>query len=161
MFEALCFLFIFNDSLAEKSMIDLDLRLQKYLEDYIEFWDKLNTRSLPLLSELSAHNISFCDLYHNVSGVDDVSRVLAYRQKIFNGGRYHVYDFMWGRCETTAYMHWSFTYRPKKRFLGKEPDDVVIGGMSKLIFLPDGKLLSQEDFFAAHDVEEMAAYKKL
>ncbi len=147
--------------LLERSLIELDLRLQKYLEDYIEFWDKLNTRSLPILRELCVPNFSFCDPYHSVVGVDEACDILAHRQKVFTGGRYHVYDFMWGRREGAAYMHWNFTYRPKKKFLGKVQDDVVIGGMSKLVFLPDGQLLSHEDFFAAHDVAEMAAYKKL
>lgn len=142
-------------------MIDRDLFLQKYLEDYIEFWDKLNLRSIPLFVEFCAHNISFCDPYHSVSGIEDVSAVLSHRQKVFRGGRYHVYDFIWGRREATAYMHWSFTYRPKKKIFSKAFDDVVIGGMSKLVFLPNGRLLSHEDFFAAHDVSEIKDYKKL
>lgn len=142
-------------------MNEPDLRLQKYLEDYIEFWDKLNNRSLPILDALCAQSFSFCDPYHNARGVNEARDVLSHRQKVFTGGRYHVYDFMWGRREGTAYMHWSYTFRPKKKFLRKAKDDIVIGGMSKLVFLPDGQLLSHEDFFAAHDIEEMQAYKKL
>ncbi len=139
-------------------MIEPDLFLQKPLEDYIEFWEKLNKRSVLLLPELVVDGFSFCDPYHNVIGPSEVCAVLTQRFKVFNGGRYHVYDFMWGRREATAYMHWNFTYSPKKRFLGKQLDDVVIGGMSKLIFSQDGKLLSHEDFFAAHEVSEMKAY---
>ncbi len=142
-------------------MFEPDLSLQKPLEDYVEFWEKLSKRSVLLLPEMVVDGFSFCDPYHNVIGSSEACSVLMHRFKVFNGGRYHVYDFMWGRREGAAYMHWNFTYTPMKRFLGKARDDVAIGGVSKIVFSKDGLLLSHEDFFAAHDVSEVKSYKTL
>jgi len=142
-------------------MFEHELRLQKPLEEYVEFWEKMNKRSLALLPELVVPGFAFCDPYHNVSGVDAACSLLKHRFEVFKGGRYHVYDFMWGRRQLCAYVHWSFTFQPRKKMFRPMPNDLVIGGMSKIMFLDDGKVLSHEDFFAAHHAIDLKAYSSL
>ncbi len=142
-------------------MIEPHLRLQKPLEDYVEFWNSLNRRSVPLLSSFVVPGFSFSDPYHCVIGASDVANLFIGRFQICDRASYRVQDFMWGRCENTAYMHWHFHYNPKSRFFEKKADEIMIAGMSRLTFLPDGVLLAQDDYFSLPNGRELKAYKAL
>ncbi len=155
----LCVFFV----LADVYMIEPNLSLQKPLEDYVEYIEKMNTRSLPLLDNIAGVLFSFEDPYHNVSGVAAAQELLAHRFRIYSNSRYKVNDFAWGRRESTAYIYWSFIYSVEKRNLvGKRSlDDRSFSGISEVVFSNDGKLLSHSDFWAAHDGFDIKAYKSI
>lgn len=137
-------------------MIEPNLSLQKPLEDYVEYVEKLNLRSIPLLDFISDPSFSFQDPYHNVVGRLEASRIFEHRLNTYPNAVYKVSDFMWGRRETVAYMYWSFCYTPKK----KKKDPLIMEGMSELKFLPDGKIYSCCEFWGEHSNFDIKAYKK-
>lgn len=142
------------------NMIEPDLNLQKPLEDYIEFIEKLNSRSIPLLGEMVDPILSFQDPYHNIKGFSEVQLLLERRLNICADVRYKVSDFMWGRREATAYIYWNFSYKQKKKSFRKSlADSFLIEGMSELKFYPDGKIFSISEFWGAHDGFDVKSYE--
>ncbi len=140
-------------------MIEPDLNLQKPLEDYIEFFEKLNSRSLPLLGSIVDPSVSFQDPYHYMKGFGDVSLLLERRLSICAQRRYKVSDFMWGRREATAYIYWNLSYKQKKKAMRKvSTDNFLIEGMSELKFYPDGKIFSISEFWGDHDGFDVKSY---
>ena len=117
-------------------MIEPNLSLQKPLEDYVEYIEKLNVRSLSLLETMAGMLFSFQDPYHNVNGIGEAQQVLARRFKIYPFGRYKVHDFAWGRRDATAYIYWSFSYKPEKRRIltKKTLDTCVLSGVTEVKF---------------------------
>lgn len=143
-------------------MLEPDLSLQKPLEDYVEYIEKLNIRSLPLLTTMSAPFFSFQDPYHDATGLNDAQRLLARRFKMYPDGRYKVHDFAWGRRLATAYIYWRFSYRlEKQKFLGKKSSySCVLSGVTEVMFSPDGQILSHAEFWGAHSEFDVKAYQK-
>lgn len=143
-------------------MIDTILSLQKPLEDYVEAFEKQNRRSLGLFEALVEDGFVFQDPYRRAQGASGLSQIMMGRLKMYEGARYKVYDFTWGRRDMTAYMFWSFSYGIKKKALLKsETIDHSIEGMSELVFSGDKKLLSHTDFWGAHEAFDAKAYKAL
>ncbi|PCJ00241.1 MAG: hypothetical protein COB14_04605 [Alphaproteobacteria bacterium] len=143
-------------------MIEPDLSLQKPLEDYVEYIEKMNIRSLPLLETMSEPLFSFQDPYHTVNGMGAAQKILARRLEIYPFGRYRVHDFAWGRRSATAYIYWSFFYKVEKRkFLGKKESETYdFSGVSEVVFAPDGKILSHVEFWGGHDAFDVKTYQK-
>ncbi len=128
-----------------------NLRLQKPLEDFIDVLEKLTPRTLPLLTDLFMDDVSFCDPYYRVRGSQDMERLFLHRINSFDAGRYRVVDFMWGRRAATAYISWSFAYTVKK-------ETIRIDGMSEIMFTPDGKILSYDEFWSQHNANHLKQY---
>ncbi len=143
-------------------MIEPDLALQKPLEDYVEYTEKLSIRSIPLLDSMSDPSFSFQDPYHRAMGRIEAHRILEHRLKSFPNSSYKISDFMWGRRRATAYMYWSFQYYPNKKIIGKraQQEPLVMEGMSELKFLPDGKIYSCSEFWGDHSNFDIKPYKK-
>tara|TARA_R110002095_G_scaffold190386_1_gene168069 strand:+ start:6041 stop:6481 length:441 start_codon:yes stop_codon:yes gene_type:complete len=142
-------------------MIESNLSLQKPLEDYIETYDKLTPRSVMLLEPLVDDGFVFQDPYHKAQGFLGLSSIIAARFALYEGSRYKMHDFMWGRRATTAYMFWSFSYDVHKKHITKrETTTHTIQGMSELVFSGGSKkILSQTDFWGAHEDFDVKAYK--
>jgi len=137
-----------------------NLSLQKPLEDYVEYIEKLSLRSIPLLGEMSDPSFSFQDPYHDVTGAIEAQRLIEHRFKIYSGARYKVSDFTWGRRDATAYLFWSFRYRPKKKLLERSQSEaLILEGMSEIMFSPDGKLYSHSEFWGRHDHFDVKEYR--
>ncbi len=144
-------------------MIEPDLSLQKPLEDYVEYIDKLNIRSIPLLSEMFASSISLSDPYYNVNGAQNICKILEQRFKVCHDARYKVIDFMWGRREAIAYIYWNFIYRPnKKAFLLKKDNSefLNIDVMCEVKFLPNGEIFSHSEFWGEHNAFAAKEYQQ-
>ena len=142
-------------------MLKTNLSLQKPLEDYIEYIEKLNPRSIPLLEKICTPTLSFQDPYHNAGTLEDTTKILKRRFKISPGGRYKVSDFTWGRRSATAYILWSYSYMPKKRLLNRHKvENIIIEGTSEVMFSPDGMIFSHVEFWGAHDGFDVKAYTR-
>lgn len=140
------------------TVIEPNLRLQKHLEGYVEFWARSSRRSLGLLSDHVAPNFVFSDPYHRVGG-GDVERLLAHRFAVFEGGRYEISDFMWGRRDSTAYICWSFRYFFYVGAFIKRRCDEEFFGVSQVSFLPEGEILSQNDVFGISNAALLKCYQ--
>ncbi len=136
-------------------MINTNLKLQKPLEDYVEYVEKLTVRAIPLLDFISDPSFSLQDPYHNACGRIEAQHLFRHRLETYSNASYRVSDFMWGRREAVAYMYWSFRYVPKKK-----PESLIMEGMSELKFLPDGKVYSCCEFWGEHSHFDIKAYKK-
>lgn len=141
-------------------MIEPNLRLQKPLEDYIEYFEALNMRSVALLSHLALPSLSFQDPYHSVRDRDAAEGLLKARLELHENGRYRVHDFAWGRRAETAYIYWTFIFKPTKQFIGKSKKEAInMEGMSEVLFSTDGKVVAHSDFWGAHDDFNVKGYK--
>ena len=127
-------------------MLNLDLRLQKPLEDYIEYYEKLTTRSVPLLLKFADISMAFIDPVLNVRGQDTAQKVLLRRFELFPSIRYEVQDFCWGRREAMAYVRWSMSFEAKTGLL-KKSERKKIEGMLEIGFSPEGKVCSHTEFW--------------
>ncbi len=142
-------------------MIQPNLHLQKPLEDYVEYTEKLSLRSIGLLETMSDPSFSFQDPYHNAVGRIEAERTLDHRLRTYKNASYKVSDFMWGRRQDVAYMFWSYRYTPRKKLMERSmPEPLIMEGMSELKFLPDGKIYSCCEFWGEHSGFDIKAYKK-
>ncbi len=135
-------------------MIEDNLYLQKYLEDYVEYLENVNSRSLPLLDFIVDLSFSFQDPYYNVKGVDDAKKILYYRFKMYPNSHYKVIDFVWGRKDSVAYIYWNFFYQPPKIC-----KPLILEAISEVKFLPNGKIYSCSEFWGEHSNFNIKAYK--
>jgi len=143
-------------------MIEPDLSLQKPLEDYIDYIERLNSRSVGLITNLAEPSLSFQDPYNMIRGVDAAEKLLQHRLKIFERARYKISDFTWGRREKTAYIFWSFIYTPYKKTLSRHaPEQQIIEGVSEVFFSLEGRVESHSEFWGAHDGFDLQAYRKI
>jgi len=141
-------------------MIEPNLRLQKYLEGYVDWLEKLNDRSVSLLDDMCASNISFDGPYHAVQGANDVCSIFEARLLLGEQFSFHVYDFAWGRGEGVANLYWqmSFCASQRAQLIRKRMCEVSVDGMSRLMFLPGGKIFSIQDFWGEHDPKDFNRY---
>ncbi|MGH1376510.1 MAG: hypothetical protein ACRBCK_09195 [Alphaproteobacteria bacterium] len=142
------------------SLIEPDLHLQKPLEDYCESLEKLNRRSLPVLTSLYSPLISYSDPYHTAQGLEVIEALWMRKINLCGGVDYRVHDFMWGRRAATANIVWSCCYSLRRKRLLKrdEEDRCVIEGVSELVFDMDGKILSNTEFWGKHSHFDIKAY---
>ncbi len=143
------------------------LKLQKPLEDYIDLFEKATGRSLSLFDPLLEDGFIFEDPYHRESGIGGFKSIMQgrfdlYRKDVCDKSslHYRVHDFVWGRREDVAYMYWSmiFSARTGK---SREIKEASFEGMSELSLTKNGQILSQRDFWGAHDCFDVKRYKAL
>jgi hypothetical protein len=123
-----------------------DLRLQKPLEDYIEFLEKMTPRSMPLIEKICDISIAFTDPVHNVRGQDALQKIFLHRFKTLPGLKYEVDDFCWARRAETAYIRWKLSYDFKPALL-KKVERRKIDGIVEVGFSPTGKIGSHIEFW--------------
>lgn len=121
---------------------DRRLQLQKPLDDYIEYFEKLSVRSVPTIEKLATPGVRFKDPFNDVMGVDAYQRVLTHMFENLTNPKFKVKDWAWGRGDNTAYLRWTFTCVLSNK-------EHVIEGMSEVMFSDDGLVMSHIDHWDA------------
>lgn len=116
----------------------INLRLQRPLDDYIAFYERLSIRSLPLIETLVSPLVSFKDPFFKGKGEDFFRAALAFRLKHVENMRIKITDHAWGRDKMTVYLRWSCSFI----WRGKSYD---IEGVSDVMFDMSGKVVSHID----------------
>lgn len=128
-----------------------NLRYQKSLECYISFWERLNRRSVSLLSSLVDTGVAFQDPYHAVHGVQDMEKVLERRLSCCERLSVRISDFAWSQHEGRGYMFWDMSYSSKKREGFKKIDfKARVSGVSEVLFNKDGQVAAHQEFWGGH-----------
>lgn len=122
------------------------LALQKPLEEYVTWLERLNPRSIRLIEKIAAHGMAFSDPFNVVRGVDAVEAALEKRLAAFGGSpKLTVTDRAIGQGAEAVYLRWTMT----GTWRGKP---IVINGIAELAFTPDGKIYSHIDHWDAGSV---------
>lgn len=122
-------------------MEDRDPRLHRTLLDYIEYFEKLNARSIRLIEKLVEPGIRFKDPFNDVMGVDAVERIFEHMFENLEFPKFKVRDYSWSeREERMAYIRWSFSCKRKGH-------PYAIEGVSEIMFSKDAKILSHTDYW--------------
>lgn len=122
------------------TQINQAMALQKPLEDYIHFLERLNSRSLKLLGNLAAPGMRYVDPLRDVQGVDEVIR--AFEERIHREGlmKIRITDTAFGRESEMVYIRW-------QRRSG-DSDAHLVEGISEVLFSNDGRVLLHKDYYA-------------
>lgn len=111
----------------------LNLRLQKPLEEYLDFLERLSRASLYLVEERLDMFVVMRDPLHHLRGKDSVSKLWERRLESLPDAKFKFDDFSWGRKPATAYAHF---------LLGK-----VGEGMVQIDFNEDGFVSAHREFW--------------
>jgi hypothetical protein len=113
-----------------------NLILVRGLEEYIQYLERLNARSVRLIEKISDIGISYIDPFYNVRGQDAYEAVF---EKLFHyapGARIRIIDSAWSvKREGVVYLQWCLSFERKGRMR-------EITGMAEVEFKPDGKVIS-------------------
>ncbi len=114
------------------------MAFQKPLEDYIQYLEKMNLRSLPLLEKLAVPGVHYTHPLHDVRGRDAMMDI--FRQRL-NGERqkFTVTDHAWSRDGQTVYLRWQL------RSLDNGAEDIT-NGVAEVLFTNDGQVMAHNDF---------------
>ncbi len=123
-------------------MNDIDPKLHRGLQDYCEFYEKLNLRSVRLIEKLAEPGMHFKDPFNDVMGVDQVQKIFKHMFENTQNAKFKVIDSAWGDKERTAYIRWNFGYEMKGR-------KYFVEGMSEVMFSRDAKVMSHIDYWDA------------
>ena len=115
-----------------------NLSLQKPLEEYIHFFERISSRSVRLLEKLAEPGMRFTNPFNDVQGVDAVERVLNKMFVQLGQPRIRVLDHAWGRDGHTVYLRWALSGIVKGR-------ELRLGGVSEVTFTPVGKVIAHID----------------
>lgn len=83
----------------------LTMRMQKPLEEYLDYIERLSKASLYLLEERMDMFCVFQDPIHKVRGKDSVSKIWIARLECLPAAKFKIDDFSWGRKPASAYAH--------------------------------------------------------
>lgn len=127
------------------------MKFQKPLEDYIQFYEKLTARSLPLIEGLVSPIVRIKTPEHDDRGSD------AYRAQLehflaYTGGapKFKVTDRAWGQDGHTVYLRWECHFT-------RNGQPAHIDAVSEVTFDIDGKVISHIDRWSPE--AEVAAQK--
>ena len=118
------------------------LALQKPLEDYIQYLEKMTSRSVPLLRKLAVPGMHYTDPLHDVRGIDDIVAIFQKRFTDVRSAKYRVSDYAWGKDGQTAYLRWTFTCL-------RETGEDVTQGMAEVMFSNEDLVMSHTDYVCA------------
>lgn len=137
-----------------------DLALQKPLEDVADYLEKMSSRTIPLLLALCDDGVSFSDPYRQARGRDSLGAAFAARLSLYPDLKIRVHQICWTRVQYTAHLEWTMVFSSRKSRLLK-PASIQrheVGGLSKVLFSPDGHVYSLDEFWGAHHGFDSAAY---
>ena len=123
-------------------MTENPMKYQRALDDYIEYYQTLNPRSIRLIEKLAEPNMRFKDPFNDVQGIDAVERIFEHMFENTKDPKFEVEDYAWGKDGRTAYLKWVFRYE----FSGKARHIV---GMSEVMFSNQSKVMSHIDHWDA------------
>ena len=121
------------------------IRYHRPLMDYIEYFETMNSRSVPLIEKLAEIDIRFKDPFNDVRGLDAYQAVFEHMFSSVDNPKFTVKDFSWSqraKGKNVAYLSWNFTATSR----GKE---IFVPGMSEVTFSPDYKVMEHIDYWDA------------
>lgn len=118
------------------------LALQKPLEDYIQYLEKMTPRSAPLLRKMAVPGMHYNDPLHDVRGIDDIVEIFQKRFSAVQSPKYRVQDYAWARDSQTVYMRWTFSFL-------RDGEEVITQGMSEVMFSNDDLVMTHTDYVCA------------
>lgn len=138
----------------KRPMNELHLPYYRPLMDYIEFWNRLSTRSIGLLDAHADHSIRFQDPFHDLAGIHAVKEMLENRFTAITDLKYKLTNYAWaekggGNC---AYLHWQLAGIVRK-------SKINVIGISEVTFTPEGRVFSHIDYW--HPSQNFYAQKSL
>lgn len=138
-------------------MIEANLKLQKNLEDYVEYLENISLRSTDLIIPYMHDECVFTDPILTVHGAVRVSELFRTRIDLHQKARIKVRDFCWGRREQTACIVYDFTYEVSVK---RKEERKTLEVMSEMIFASDGKIMSFSEKWGAVGAFQVKAYEK-
>ena len=109
-------------------------KLHRPLMDYIEYFETLSKRSVPLIDKMAENDVRFKDPLHDVQGLDAFHDIFESMFDRIEDPKFKVQDFGWAqrtKAKNVAYLIWDFTAMSN----GK---GVFIRGMSEVAFSSNG-----------------------
>ena len=111
---------------------------QKPLEDYIQYLEKLNMRSLPLLEKLAVPGVRYVSALHEAIGRDAVMEV--FRLRLEQGRqKFSVLQHSWSGDGQTVFLRWQWR-------VGEGDDMDITNGVAEVLFSNEGQVMSHHDF---------------
>ena len=118
------------------------LALQKPLEDYIQYLEKMTVRSAALLRKLAVPGMNYIDPLHDVRGIDNIVEIFQKRFTSVQSPKYRVQDYAWARDGQTVYLRWIFS-------CVRDGAEVITHGMSEVMFSNDDLVMAHTDYVCA------------
>lgn len=116
------------------------LSYQRVLEDYIQYFETLSARSIPLIEKVAEPSLQFDDPFHSLKGLDEVEAMFEAMFEVFERPKFKIKDYAWGQHGDTVYMRWVFSCLYK----GQRHE---IDGMSEISFSHNGLVTSHRDYW--------------
>lgn len=123
-------------------MLQENIKLQRALDNYIQYYEKLSARSVRLIEKLAEPGMRFKDPFNDVQGTDAFARIFNHMFASVDAPKFSIQDYTWGRDGQTAYIRWRLDYRIKGQ-------NRIIEGMSEVLFSKGAKVLSHIDHWDA------------
>lgn len=124
--------------MVQEIRINPAMAFQKPLEDYIQYLERMNQRTIRLLEKLAVPGIHYRNPLHDVRGHDAVMDI--FRQRLNEGKqKFRVTDHAWGHDGQTVYLRWKLV------MLAEGVEDVT-NGMAEIFFTNDGQVMVHNDY---------------
>ena len=126
------------------------LALQKPLENYIQYLEKMTSRSVRLLDKMAVPGMRYSDQQHDVRGTDAITEIFSRRFTDMSGMKFRVSDHAWGHRNQIVYLRWTATYV-------RDGVEDVTQGLAEVMFSNEGMVMSHADYMGALYRAEKAA----
>lgn len=121
---------------------DAKIHFAGILEDYINFWEALNERSLFLLAKFAEDKIQFSDPYYEASRHTEMAYILEERLKGRFRVKYKLRHAAWVHDKPIVLLTWRVIEQKKKNSRPIEWDM-----MSEVHFSSRGRVMLQKDIW--------------
>ena len=121
-------------------------KIKKSLREYIEFFETLSPRSIPLIEKVAESDIHFKDPFNDVRGTDQVQSIFKKMYEDMDDPKFKVIDYGLGQEPNKAYLRWVFWGKGKNK-----NNRLEIHGMSEVTFSPGGKVIEHIDHWDASE----------
>jgi len=114
--------------------------LKRWVDDYIDFFERLEPASLDRVEEVFEPSARFSDPFNDVTGPRGIRSVFEHMFESCTSPRFRVTE----RAieEKVAYLKWRFTFDSGKQIRS-------ITGVSRVVFGDSGRVLEHEDYWDA------------
>ncbi len=121
------------------------MELQKPMEEFILFLEKISPRSLDLIDTLRSYVFSYSDPFIETNNDNDMKKLWRFRLESVVAGKYHVQNVNVDRVDdygAHVTLEWSFHYRKKARLLSLRSRHAgyVMSGKTAVEYSPDFKI---------------------
>lgn len=119
-----------------------EIGCQGTLDDYMLYFQKLNTRSIRLIEKMVEPGVQYKGPFDDVQGVEAFEMVLQKASILRGQSRLHIQDYAWGQAGNVAYVRWTLSYQILQKVRR-------IDGVSELMFSKRGKIMAHHDHWDA------------